>query len=146
MIGKKLLKLAAMLCLATALTACGGKGETDVGRIQEDMTSAIGVNGFLWSATLDTLSFLPLAAADVGGGLVVSEWYNNPDIPSERLKVSVFIRDRTLRADALRVLVHRQELVDGVWSAAPVRAGTALQIEDAILTRARELRIQTVGN
>lgn len=146
MTGKNLLKTAFMICLTVTLAACSRGGKTDLGRIQEDMTSAIGVNGFLWSAAIDTLSFLPMASANAAGGLLISEWYNNPDIPSERLKVSVFIRDQSLRADGLRVIVHRQELIEGIWSTASVRAGTALQIEDAILTRARELRIQSVEN
>lgn len=131
--------------LLTFTASCGGgSGKEKLGPVNENMTTAIGVNGFLWRATLDTLSFLPMAQVDSSGGVIISDWYINPDIPTERLKLTVFMLDKGLRADALKVAVFRQALVDGVWSMAEVRAGTALQIEDAILTRARELRIRSL--
>ena len=68
----------------------------------------------------------------------------NPDAPTERLKVSAFILDKSLRADAVKVVVIKQELADGIWIDASVRAGTSLQIENTILTRARELRIRSI--
>jgi hypothetical protein len=132
----------ALLCLTAS---CGGSASKEkLGPVQEDMTTAIGVNGFLWRATLDTLSFLPMAQIDSAGGVIISDWYVNPDMPTERLKLNVFMLDKGLRSDALKVAVFRQELIDGVWSSAEVRAGTALQIEDSILTRARELRIRSL--
>lgn len=131
--------------LLTFTASCGGgSGKENLGPVNEDMTTAIGVNGYLWRATLDTLSFLPMAQVDSSGGVIISDWYVNPDTPTERLKLTVFMLDKGLRADALKVSVFRQALVDGVWSMAEVRAGTALQIEDAILTRARELRIRSL--
>lgn len=143
---RSVLSRAAIAVLLLGLTAScgGGSGKAKLGPIQEDMTAAIGVNGFLWRATLDTLSFLPMAQVDSSGGVIISDWYINPDAPSERLKLTVFMLDKGLRADALRVSVFRQELVEGVWASAEVRAGTALQIEDAILTQARELRIRSL--
>lgn len=134
------------LGIALLLAGCGGNKRTEVGIIQEDVTTAIGVNGYLWSASLDTLSFLPMAQIDSASGIIMSEWYINPDVATERLKVTVSVRGRGLRADALKVTVHRQELRGGAWRSAEVRAGTELQIEDAILTRARQLRIQSVDN
>ena len=131
--------------LLTFTASCGGgSGKEKLGPVNENMTTAIGVNGFLWRATLDTLSFLPMAQVDSSGGVIISDWYINPDTPTERLKLTVFMLDKGLRADALKVSVFRQALVDGVWATAEVRAGTALQIEDAILTRARELRIRSL--
>lgn len=135
----------ALLGMLGLTASCGGGSSKDkLGPVNENMTTAIGVNGFLWRATLDTLSFLPLAQVDSAGGVIISDWYINPDAPSERLKLTVFMLDKGLRADALKVSVFRQALVDGVWATAEVRAGTALQIEDAILTRARELRISSL--
>jgi hypothetical protein len=100
----------------------------------------IGVNAYLWRASLDTLSFAPLAQADSNGGVIVTEWYTNPQNPTERAKVSVAILDRDLRADALRVLASRQTLQNGQWVDAPVTAATVQRLEDIILTRARDLR------
>jgi len=131
--------------LSLGLAACGDKN-VDAKRVdfQEDITSAIGVNGFLWRASLDTMAELPILQVDSAGGVILTDWFVNPDAPTERLRVSIFILDRTLRADALRVNVVRQELTDGVWANATVRAGTQLKIEDAVLSRARELRISAI--
>jgi len=131
--------------MSFGLAACGDKS-VNAKRVdnQEDVTSAIGVNGFLWRASLDTMAELPILQVDSAGGVILTDWFVNPDAPTERLRVSIFILDRTLRADALRVNVVRQELTDGIWVNATVRAGTQLKIEDAVLARARELRISAI--
>jgi hypothetical protein len=105
----------------------------------------LGVNSFLWHASLDTLSFLPLQSADPFGGVIISDWYVAPTAPNERLKVTVYIMDRALRADGLKVVVFRQVRGANGWSDAEPSADTAHKLEDAILTRARELRLATLG-
>jgi hypothetical protein len=102
--------------------------------------TTIGVNAYLWRAALDTVSFAPLAQADSNGGVIVTEWYSNPQNPSERAKLTVAILDRDLRADALRVTAARQTLQNGQWVDAPVTAATVQRLEEIILTRARDLR------
>ena len=72
--------------------------------------------------------------------MIVTEWYANPQNPSERVKVTVAILDRDLRADALRVTAARQTLQNGQWVDAPVTAATVQRLEEIILTRARDLR------
>jgi Domain of unknown function (DUF3576) len=108
--------------------------------IAASQVTQIGVNAYLWRASLDTLSFAPLAQTDSNGGVIVTEWYVNPQNPSERAKISVAILDRDLRADALRVLASRQTLQNGQWTDAPVTAATVQRLEEIILTRARDLR------
>ncbi len=102
--------------------------------------TTIGVNAYLWRASLETLSFMPLAQVDSNGGIIVTDWYVNPQSPNERVKVSVAILDTDLRADALRVSVNRQELGAAGWVDAPVRAGTVQKLEETILERARRTR------
>lgn len=137
-------KLLSVLLLTSLLAACGSDDKARLGGFREDITTAIGVNGYLWRASLDAISQLPIISAEPGSGAILTDWFIDPDVPSERLKVVVFILDRGLRADALKVTVIRQELKNGVWIDAQVRAGTELEIEDTILERARELRIQSV--
>jgi hypothetical protein len=105
----------------------------------------IGVNAFLWRGALETLNFMPLASADPFGGLIITDWYQPATAPNERLKVHVLILDRTLRADAVKVSVFRQ-LRDGrgEWIDESVDPKTAVELEDKILTKARELRIASV--
>jgi len=106
----------------------------------------LGVNGYLWRATLDTLSFMPLASADPYGGVVITDWYVNPEKPDERFKATVYILDTRLRADGLNVTVFKQ-ISDGAggWTDAPTAPQTETDIENAILTRARQLHLANVS-
>ena len=108
-------------------------------------TGGIGVNSFLWRASLDTLAFMPLASADPFGGVIITDWYSPPESPETRFKVTVFILDRQLRVDGLRVSVFRQRREPGGdWTDAPVADTTARAMEDAILTDARQMRIAAI--
>ena len=134
------------LAMATALAACahhGGRPKTDL--VAASKVTTIGVNAYLWRATLDTLSFMPLVQTDSNGGVIVTDWYINPSTPTERLKVTVSILDQDLRADAVRVAALRQVQQNGQWVAAPVQAATVQKLEDIILTRARDLRRAAVA-
>ncbi|HEX2802938.1 MAG TPA: DUF3576 domain-containing protein [Sphingomicrobium sp.] len=106
--------------------------------------TTIGVNGYLWKAALDTVSFAPLLQADANSGVIITDWYANPRSPGERVKLTVTILDQDLRADALRVAASRQVLQNGTWIEAPVTAATVQKLEDIILTRARDIRRTTV--
>ena len=104
-------------------------------------SSGLGVNSFLWRATLDTLSFMPLTSADPVGGVVITDWHANPQVPNERFKLTVYILDKRLRADGVRVSVFRQEKVGSQWQDAAANVATAAQLENQILRRARELKV-----
>jgi hypothetical protein len=106
---------------------------------------SIGVNGYLWRASLDTLAFMPLASADPYGGVIITDWYVNPETPAERFKATVYILDTRLRADGLNVTVFKQSKdINGAWVDAPVADQTATDLENAILTRARQLRLSNI--
>ena len=103
--------------------------------------TGIGVNSFLWRASLDTLSFMPLASADPFGGTILTDWYEDPKTPGERFKVNALINDKALRADAIKVKLFKQHLDKGQWRDMAVSEESQRQLEDTILTRARELRV-----
>lgn len=131
-----------------ALSACGGRAAHPFGGGQgarASQAAVIGVNGYLWRATLDTLAFMPLQSADPFGGLVITDWYVNPEKPDERFKCTVYILDSRLRADGLNVTVFK-EVSNGAggWVASPTTAQTATDIENAILTKARQLRLSNL--
>jgi len=112
------------------------------GRNQDDGTGAkIGINALLWRASLDTVSFMPLASADPFGGVILTDWFSNPDTPKERFKITIYILDKRLRADAVRVSFFRQVKKGNRWTDASVAKDSARRIEDQILTKARQLRI-----
>ena len=130
---------------ALGLAACSQSNERPEADLAAAQVTSIGVNSYLWRASLETLSFMPLTQADSAGGVIVTDWYANPQNPNERVKVSVSILDQDLRADALRVAASREVLQGGTWIAAPVQAATVQKLEDIILTKARDLRRSAVG-
>jgi hypothetical protein len=109
--------------------------------------AGIGVNSYLWRASLDTVSFMPLASADPFGGVIITDWYTPPESPSERFKMNVYILSRQLKADSVRVAVFRQEQSgENAWLDSTIKADTATTLENQILTRARQLRIASAAN
>lgn len=131
--------------LALGLSACGNKSRPKADLAASKITT-IGVNSYLWRASLDALSFMPLLQTDSNGGVIVTDWYANPRNPGERVKVTVTILDQDLRADALRVAASRQVSQNGAWVDAPVQAATVQKLEDIILTKARDLRRSAINN
>ncbi|HEX2753787.1 MAG TPA: DUF3576 domain-containing protein [Alphaproteobacteria bacterium] len=107
--------------------------------------AGIGVNSFLWRASLDTISFMPIASADPFGGVILTDWYENPDQQGERYKLNIYILDRQLRADGLRVAAFKQTREKDGWRDVGLPADMSLNLENAILTRARELRVGQMG-
>ena len=107
--------------------------------------AGIGVNAYLWRGALETIDFLPLAQADPFGGVIITDWYSPPESPNERFKLNVYVLDTVLRADGIKVAVFRQSNGGDGWRDAEVDPKTATDIEDNILTRARELRIAAIN-
>ncbi|MBX7145815.1 MAG: DUF3576 domain-containing protein [Alphaproteobacteria bacterium] len=119
-------------------------GKTDQ-PTDENTGNGIGVNSFLWRAAIDTLAFMPLASADPFGGVIITDWYSPPESPNERFKVNVRILSRDLRADGISASVFRQEKTGEEWLDSNVSNDTLTNLENAILVKARELRIAQNG-
>lgn len=107
----------------------------------DNSQTGLGVNSYLWRASLDTVSFMPLSSADPFGGVILTDWYTPQETPNERFKLNVFILNRQLKSDAIQVKVFRQIRSGGSWKDAPAAEGSSRQLEDAILTRARQIRV-----
>ncbi|MGY6628550.1 MAG: DUF3576 domain-containing protein [Oceanicaulis sp.] len=154
---------AAALACALTVTACGtrerpaetasagergflgGVFNRGATRTVDGSESGIGVNSLLWRASLEVLHFMPVSEVDPFGGVIITDWYAIPEAPSERFRATVYILDTRLRADALSVQLFKQVREgEGAWRDASVDAATRLQVENAILTRARQLRIQRI--
>ncbi len=144
-------RVAAAALLATAALSISGcavfgsstanTSSSSAADMGPEETGSLGVNSYLWRATLDTLAFLPLASADPYGGVVITDWYSNPSKPDERLKATVYILDTRLRADGISAAVFRETLVNGSWATATVSPDTNVALENAILAKARQLRL-----
>lgn len=118
----------------------GGDKKTSV----DQGGGGIGVNSYLWRATLDTIAFMPVTSADPFGGVIITDWYSPSETPMERFKLNVYVLGRALRADGIRVSVFRQVYDNqGNWRDASVQPDAGQKLEDAVLTRARQLRNET---
>ncbi|MBX9804607.1 MAG: DUF3576 domain-containing protein [Alphaproteobacteria bacterium] len=100
------------------------------------------VNPFIWRASLDTLSFMPLSSADAVGGVIVTDWFTAQKTPQERIKVTVYVTNPQLRADAIKVTIYKQAYKSGTWVSAPADANSATEMENIILSKARQLRVK----
>jgi hypothetical protein len=126
----------------------GGLFGSRANNAKDNSGTGVAVNAFLWRASLDTINFIPLVSADPFGGVIITDWYTPAEQPSERMKVQITILDRELRADGVRVAVFKQQQAAkaaGTWVDAQVDPRTNTEIENAILTRARQLRIAQGG-
>ena len=126
-----------------------GKSETgitleDISITSNKSSSGIPVNALLWRASLDITSILPIDDIDVFSGTLITDWYSLPSQPSEQIKLAVFVLDKELRSDAIRVVVYVQSRQGNVWKDAGIDPKLAARLEDLILTRARELRSSSV--
>ena len=124
---------------AFALSGCvfGGSNDADT-RVVDEIAG--GSNPYLWRASLDTLQSMPLVSADPFGGTIIYDWHSFEDAPGERIKATVYILDSRLRADGVKVSVFRQVNQDGTWTDATVDPETGIQLENAVLARARNLK------
>jgi hypothetical protein len=123
-----------------------GKGLNLFSSSKAEAAPEVAVNAFLWRAALDTVAFMPLASADPFGGIIITDWYSLPESPQERFKLNVYILGKALRADGLKVSVFRQiQDSTGRWADAVVGAEVSPEFEDAVLARARQLRLQAVN-
>lgn len=120
----------------------GEEGISILGGKKSNTTDVITVNAYLWRAALDTVSFMPLATVDPFGGVILTDWYTAPENPNERYKLNVFVMGGQLRSDGVKVAMFKQR--NGKDVAVPQSDNTA--IEDAILLRARELRVSKALN
>ena len=98
------------------------------------------INALLWRASLDIMSTIPLDDVDTFGGTIVTEWYQLNKTSDERIKMTAFVLDRELRADGIRVIVYVQKRIGNSWQDSGTDSEMGKQIEELILTRAREIR------
>ena len=127
------------------LSNCSKKIDEEISDIEKSQVS-MAVNAFLWRASLDTVSFIPLDIVDPIGGVITTQWYKDTSNSNERIKLTIYIKDRRLRADGVSVNVFREVMLTDRWVKADINPDTANLIEASILTKARELRIGTQGS
>lgn len=102
----------------------------------DDPNSTVAVNRYLWNASLEILDFMPVEAADPFSG-IIQFGFGTPPGGGTAYRATVYVQDPALEARSLRVSLQTR--------GGAVNREVARQIEDAILTRARQLRIRDSG-
>ena len=154
------------LAFIFALTSCSGVGQAPVeeksaGSIltgkdtqginllelgdTSNSETGLPINALLWRASLDIASSIPLDDIDTFGGTIVTEWYQLDENNEERIKLAIFVLDRELRSDGIRVVVYVQKRDGSDWRDEGTDSEMGLRLEELILTRAREIRARTVS-
>ena len=110
---------------------------------QETSSTSIGmpINPYLWKASLETISFMPLSAADTFGGIIITDWYNDAANPKERCKINIFIKGIELKTDNLKVSSFCQNFSNGNWIDQEVNKDNNAKLENAILNKAKKIRL-----
>tara|TARA_B100000963_G_C22328304_1_gene537423 strand:- start:30 stop:632 length:603 start_codon:yes stop_codon:yes gene_type:complete len=128
-----------------------GKGGLSVdgilGRNNEESAASasvtMNVNVFLWRASLETIDFMPLNSADPIGGTIITDWYSTSDNQNERCKLNIFISGKILNAENLKVRSFCQENNNQIWVNKNINKENNIKIENAILNKAKKLRLQS---
>ena len=114
---------------------------------QEKNTSggviAMSVNPFLWRAALETIDFMPLSSADQIGGTIITDWYSTSGNEKERCKLNIFITGINLKTENLRVVSFCQEFKNPTWVNKETAKENNIKIENAILNKAKKLKLQS---
>ncbi|WP_343080188.1 DUF3576 domain-containing protein [Ostreiculturibacter nitratireducens] len=103
---------------------------------KDDPNVTVEVNKYIWQASLEVLNFLPIESVDPFTGVIVTG-YGTPPGGGRAYRATVYVQDPALDARSLKVAL--------VSRSGPVSADTVRAVEDAILTRARQLRVRDKG-
>ena len=101
------------------------------------------VNVFLWRGALETIDFMPISSADQIGGVIITDWYSTSSNINERCKLNIFISGKSLKTENLRVASFCQEYKNQIWVNKEVNDKNNIKIENAILNKAKKLRLQS---
>ena len=110
---------------------------------QTQQTAAVGIpiNPYLWRASLESISFMPLSSADPFAGTIITEWYNDQSNSNERCKVNIFIKGVELKTNNLKASIFCQEKISNNWVDSKVDIEQNLSFENVILEKAKKLRL-----
>ena len=99
----------------------------------------VSIKSPLWKASLEILSSFPLSNVDSRSGLIITDWYTSEKKPSERFKITVLLLSNNIRADSVKVSIHRQIIKKNRWINKNIDSKKPIAIERKIIQRAIQL-------
>lgn len=122
----------------------GKKGGLSLGTNEgNNAVSSIGmpINPYLWKGSLETIGFMPLSSADPFGGTIITDWYSDGQNINERCKINIFIKGLELKTSNLKVNTFCQSFENNRWVDLPTSASQSAQLENAILNKAKRIKL-----
>ena len=108
---------------------------------QTSVGMGLPINPFLWRASIETISFMPLASTDPFAGTIITDWYTAENSLGERCKLNIFINGADMKTDNLKVSSFCQSLKDKQWVNSPSNNEDNIRLENAILNKAKKLKL-----
>ena len=108
---------------------------------QASVGMGLPINPFLWRASIETISFMPLASTDPFAGTIITDWYTAQNNLGERCKLNIFINGADLKTDNLKVSSFCQLLKNNQWVNSPSNKLDNIKLENAILNKAKKLKL-----
>ena len=99
------------------------------------------INPFLWKASIETISFMPLASTDPFAGTIITDWYTAENSLGERCKLNIFINGADLKTENLKVSSFCQLLKNNQWVNSLSNNEDNIKLENAILNKAKKLKL-----
>jgi hypothetical protein len=121
----------------------GGGIFSDIGKRNSNTNFEFATSNILWRATLKSLEFLPLLNADYSGGIIIYDWYSQPNNSKEQIKISIQFLNNELRSDSVKVIAHKK-VCDNAdkCSNSILDQNFANSIKESIIVTARTLKIE----
>ena len=110
---------------------------------KKSLTANMPINVFLWRGALETIDFMPLSSADPIGGIIITDWYSTTDNEEERCKLNIFITGQNLKTENLKVTSFCQSFKNQIWVNKTTDKNNNIKIENAILNKAKKLKLQS---
>ena len=108
---------------------------------QTSVGMGLPINPFLWRASIETISFMPLTSTDPFAGTIITDWYTAENSLGERCKLNIFINGAEMKTDNLKVSSFCQTLKDNQWVNSPSNSEDNIKLENAILNKAKKLKL-----
>lgn len=115
-----------------------------LGKKETVSNNGVKINNIAWQAALETVKFMPLISTDASGGVIITDWYQEPNNISERYKLAVFVQGANLTGSSVKVTTYRQVKKGSDWISIEASPKLSEEIEEKILLKAKNIKRQGV--
>jgi len=100
-------------------------------------------NSYLWKASIEAISFMPLVSSDSNGGIIITDWYSSAGNHNEKFKFTIVISSADLQLNSIKVIAFKQVYIGGAWKIVDPSKELSSEMEDKILNKAVALKAKS---